>query len=669
MSAASGGAVAVVRDFLEYPTPAPWSPPPGEAVWPLDGTSFALLDSAQVTTTDFYLWLVVITGIAMFITAWGIGANDVANAFATSVGAGSVSLKMACVVAAVMEFLGALLLGSRVSSTIRKGILNVDYFDPTNREKGALNGPEVLMIGNFITLLSAGSWLITATFLELPVSTTHTIVGAYIGIGLAYRGVDAVVWISEGSGFEKLQGVVGIFISWFVSPVAAGLISVTFFLLVRRFVLRADNPVRNGLLFAPLFYGLVAFLIVFFVLWEQAEELRAWNALIGLGAAIVVMAMTWFILVPYQKKRLNQWEERQILEIKNPDLVSTRHRQDQVSNYLQRIGLHVSLDPEADVQQDSEVQERHARAEVFDPKAEHVFSWLQVATAAFDSFSHGANDVANAVAPFTTVLQLYQDGGNLSRRTVSSFSSSVTLTGGGALNGTVVANGAPIPNGQAYCGEIGGVEYWQCVVEFGYLTGQTSSAQNATFSLYSETGSFAGDSTCYSDCNPGCFATYSSAFIRIPVWVLAIGGIGITVGLAAWGYKVILALGKKLTKITASRGFCIEFGASITVLVAAALGIPVSTTHCQVGATVGVGLADGRINSVHWKQFASIFAGWVITLLICALSSAGLFILCVLSPYKFAVPQSLSYCAGQQLFWYDDASDAFRGFVCSGLTG
>jgi len=101
----------------------------------------------------------------------------------------------------------------------------------------------------------------------------------------------------------------------------------------------------------------------------------------------------------------------------------------------------------------------------------------------------------------------------------------------------------------------------------------------------------------------------------VPTWALALGGVGIIVGLATWGWRVIETVGKRITELTPSRGFCAEFAAAITILMASILplGLPVSTTHILVGAVIGVGLARG-IGSLNLKTMRDIFASWFITI-------------------------------------------------------
>ena len=129
-----------------------------------------------------------------------------------------------------------------------------------------------------------------------------------------------------------------------------------------------------------------------------------------------------------------------------------------------------------------------------------------------------------------------------------------------------------------------------------------------------------------------------------PIWVLAMGGFGIVVGLALFGQYIIRAIGVKLVAITPSRGFTAEISSSIVVILAARLGIPVSTTHCQVGAEVGIGLLESASKNkngrrgctihraINWRQLFVIFFGWVITLVISGATAGGLFALLYYSP-------------------------------------
>jgi len=186
-----------------------------------------------------YIALAAAFGLFM---AWGIGANDVANAMATSVGSRALTIKQAILVAAVFEFLGAVLAGGEVTSTIRKGIVDADLLS---------GSPELLIYGMLASLLAAGTWLLVASRNGWPVSTTHSIVGAIVGFAAVGIGVDAVQWGQVGT----------IVMSWVVSPLTAGFIAYLIYMSVQRLILTQDDPLEKAKRYVPVYIFLAAFTI------------------------------------------------------------------------------------------------------------------------------------------------------------------------------------------------------------------------------------------------------------------------------------------------------------------------------------------------------------------------------------------------------------------------
>ncbi|MBT8108010.1 MAG: inorganic phosphate transporter [Gammaproteobacteria bacterium] len=174
--------------------------------------------------------------------AWGIGANDVANAMATSVGSKALTIKQAILVAAVFEFAGAVLAGGAVTSTIRKGIVDADLLAGT---------PELLVYGMLAALLAAATWLLIASRNGWPVSTTHSIVGAIVGFAAVGIGVDAVKWAKVGT----------IVMSWVVSPLTAGFIAYLIYRSVQKLILTHDDPLARAKRYVPVYMFLAAFTI------------------------------------------------------------------------------------------------------------------------------------------------------------------------------------------------------------------------------------------------------------------------------------------------------------------------------------------------------------------------------------------------------------------------
>ena len=173
-----------------------------------------------------YLWVAVLGGIFGFMYGFLIGANDVANAFASSVSSKSITLKQAVIIASFCEFGGAYLLGASVTNTVRNEIFNIDLYVDT---------PAVLMFGMFTSLFSANVWLFIATYFGMPVSTTHDVVGCIMGFSIAAKGFSSIEWKVAGK----------IFISWFASPLVAGTVAATFFAIVKYFVMRSKDPFQR----------------------------------------------------------------------------------------------------------------------------------------------------------------------------------------------------------------------------------------------------------------------------------------------------------------------------------------------------------------------------------------------------------------------------------------
>jgi len=197
-----------------------------------------------------YIGLAAAFGLFM---AWGIGANDVANAMATSVGSRALTIKQAILVAAVFEFLGAVLAGGAVTSTIRKGII----------DSSLLSGsPELLIYGMLASLLAAGTWLLIASHFGWPVSTTHSIVGAIVGFAAVGIGLDAVVWAKVGT----------IVMSWVVTPVIAGFIAYLIYGSVQRLILQHEDPLERAKRYVPVYIFFAAFTITLVTLLKGLKH-------------------------------------------------------------------------------------------------------------------------------------------------------------------------------------------------------------------------------------------------------------------------------------------------------------------------------------------------------------------------------------------------------------
>lgn len=458
-----------------------------------------------------YLWILIVGGIFAFTAAMGIGANDAANAFATSIGSKALTIRQAVVLAVIFESLGAILMGSHVTDTIRKGIVNYECFQEQ---------PYTLMYGSMWVLLSVTLWLFLASKWEMPVSTTHSCVGGMIGIGIALGGSDCVNWYEPKDTFPFVSGVGGIVASWVISPVFSALIAIVLFGTTRALVLRKKfESVRSNIAYCIL-VGSVVTINTFFIIYKGAKGLGLHKTELGtaMGISLGLGALSSLItipIVPCLKRKAAATTEEGDIEL--PDKIFNGEKEA------------------------TRVAAIHENAEKFDVRTEELFKYLQIFTAICDSFSHGANDVANAIGPFAVIWAIFQAGA-LDKKT-----------------------------------DMGTDAYW----------------------------------------------------------ILALGGVGIALGLSVYGYKITRAIGEKLCKITPSRGTAIELGSALVIIIGSRLGLPLSTTHCQVGATVGVGLLEGRAGVNRWICCKTVI-GWVVTCVIVGLTSGILVAQGVYSPGPLA---------------------------------
>ncbi|XP_075714758.1 sodium-dependent phosphate transporter 1 [Rhinoderma darwinii] len=276
-------------------------------------TVFSVFTSTQGIQDGMsnHLWMLVVGFIIAFVLAFSVGANDVANSFGTAVGSGVVTLRQACILASIFETVGSVLLGAKVSETIRKGLIDVNMYNSTQ---------ELLMAGSISAMFGSAVWQLAASFLKLPISGTHCIVGATIGFSLVAKGQEGVKW-------SELLRIV---LSWFISPLLSGIMSALLFFFVRMFILRKPDPVPNGLRALPVFYACTIGINLFSIMFTGApllgfDKIPLWGILlISICCSVICALVVWFFICPRMKKKIERLKksspsESPLMDKKNID--------------------------------------------------------------------------------------------------------------------------------------------------------------------------------------------------------------------------------------------------------------------------------------------------------------------------------------------------------------
>ncbi|XP_048780754.2 sodium-dependent phosphate transporter 1-A-like isoform X1 [Ostrea edulis] len=556
----------------------------------------------MVDIPDEFLWMVIVGFIIAFVLSFAIGANDVANSFGTSVGAKVLTLRQACILGSIFEILGSILIGYRVSDTIRKGIIDVDLYNGTE---------STLMVGNVAALTGSCVWLFVATILKLPVSTTHSIVGATVGFALVAHGQKGIDWI-------KMAFIVG---SWFISPLLSGTISVLVFLAIKFLVLNKEKPLEPGLRLLPMFYALTAAINLFSVFYKGSKLLHFDKIplygvfIITFGSALLVAIMVKVVVVPWYRTKIQKYmkecEEEE--NEKGKEVMETSLDNDDISK-CQLI--------------DDENKENIGKVE------------LEV-TPSGKKFPIGGASIAllNEKLLSPSILNGREIDPSIPQsKSSSNFSTPESNTSCHSSQPLLCSSKSGKDEKNEEIGTAGNSNETICTVEVELDLEQARNAltdKPETIKLFSFLqvltavfGSFAhGGNDVSNSIGPlvalWIIATEGSAAqkAQTPIWILVYGGVGIMIGLWVWGRRVIKTLGEDLAKTTPSSGFCIEIGSALTVLLASNMKIPISTTHCKVGSVVAVGRVRSKQN-VDWKLFRNIIMAWVVTVPVAGAISA-----------------------------------------------
>lgn len=375
---------------------------------------------------------------------------------------------------------------------------------------------------------------------------------------------------------------------------------------------------------------------------------------LSLAPGVIVGVVIQFVLLPKLRAEADEAQAERGMRLTESDsLEASSPISDEAND--DGNGAEAPLEETAEEKAMRESESRDANAEVFDQSAEWVFRYLQVFTACFMSLAHGANDVANSIGPYAAVVALYTTCSRYAHTDwctqtfgdayYDQVSHSCHCNAGYYFNGSTFIY--PFETGEvdkfsyqyysysddmssATCGDVEpeknvpAQDGAKCI-PLSLLRGnpiavsglddyaKVLDALQDRLAPVPDSG-FSGSApvVCTSSSTP------------VPEWIFVLGGLGIVAGLALYGKKILIAMGVKMTKITPSRGFAIDISSAFIVVVGSRIGLPLSTTHCKVGATVGVGLTEGK-GAVNTDFIYKIVVGWVVTLAITGSCSAAMF--------------------------------------------
>ncbi|KPM42722.1 Phosphate-repressible phosphate permease pho-4 [Neonectria ditissima] len=557
-----------------------------------------------------YDYIFVLTTIFAILDAWNIGANDVANSFATSVSSRSLTMKQAMLVAAVCEFSGSVTVGARVADTIRNKIVEPHHYS---------DSPAVLLLAMMCTIVGSSLFLTFATRNGMPVSTTHSVIGGLVGTATASIGIKKVNW-----GWD---GVSQVFAAWIIAPGIAGCLGAFLFFVTKRYVLTRQTAVRHAFYSIPFYTFLKVSALTMLIAWKgvQASELSTWNLLVVIfGTASGITLLQAFFLLPFLWVRIihEDWTLKWYHIFQGPLLLYrsappptpagfAKHRiKDYYRGHLTREELEYMRESETLLQSVQTLP-----GEMLDLDKDDV--WILPPPAQSPPATPRPRSEARSSAEF---IPPRPPGPWNSPRVLGWKVNRVMLRGiekdvismqkrNAVLNWDLEdmhARAAHYDNR---------AEYMYSALQI--LTAATASFTHGANDVSNAISPF---TTAYEVWSSG----EMTESVEIPVWILCMGGASIVLGLLTYGYHVMRTLGNRLTLISPSRGFCMELASALTVVMATKLRLPVSTTQCITGATVGVGLANGDWRCINPRLVAWIYLGWIITVPVTALLSGCL---------------------------------------------
>lgn len=521
----------------------------------------------------------------------------------------------------ITEFFGAVVLGERVTDTIKNGIISIDRF--TGR-------PGVLMLAMGCAEVGSATWLMLATSWGMPVSTTQTIVGALIGVGFAAQ--SPITWEWTSGSVSQVAA------SWGIAPLIAAAFAALVFGTVKYSVLERQDSFKWGMRLIPVYFAFTAAILALFITIEtpgsDIDALGAGPAAgIVLGVFFGAMIVCYVFFIPFFERKLIHKDTRlrvwhiplgPLLRRENPPLYWPGKGDEYVTDYyadshgvVRAGGADLSDGKDGDsTTQEVSFRDVEKSAEREGKMDEETALDIAANTPAMQKKKKAY------VSPYDRWVVPVQDLSWTNPKKTWNWFKFCLLRG---VTMDVISHDSAALHAihaKANRYDVRVEHLWTyCQV----VSAMLMSIAHGSNDIANAVGPVAA---VYETYRVGDVATEAGT----PVWLLVIGGLLLGLGFWFYGYHIVRALGNKITQMSPTRGFSIELGAAITVLMASRLGLPVSTTQCLTGAAVGVALMNYDLGAVNWKQIAFIFMGWVMTLPAAGLISGLLCLMALNAP-------------------------------------
>ncbi|CAI7647867.1 unnamed protein product [Penicillium glandicola] len=572
-----------------------------------------------------YDYIFAIGTLFAMLDAFNNGANDVANSWATSVSSRSISYRQAMILGTIFEFVGAVAVGARTADTIKNGII------PNTAFQGNAG---VQMLAFTCALAAASSWVMWCTKNSAHVSSTYSLISAVAGVGVATVGASQVQW-----GWNGGKGLGAIFAGLGMAPIISGCFAAIIFLLIKYTVHVQRNPIAWAVWSAPFFFLVAATICTLSIVYKGSPNLGLskkpiWyvvSVTMGTGGGVCLLSAIFF--VPFLHARVIKKDPsvKWWMVIQGPLLfnrpVPTDSEVARVPNYA------VVQDESEEYEPQLPINEKEANAGVASVPGspeQRSLEKLEANQLTYGEIMAQSEDRHNAKllqsrGPIGWAMRLLRDnpkgpGEIYEFRNMKCMAKRLpAVITVGLLYGfyydihTAQSGTEGTPEGERMKRVYAHAEKYPNEVEHTYSFIQIITACTASFAHgANDIGNSVGPwAAIYSAWSTGTPAASKSA---VPIWQLAVLAACISIGLCTYGYNIMKVMGNKITYHSPSRGSSMEMGAAITVLVFSQYSLPVSTSMCITGATVGVGLCNGTYKAVNFQRVGLLLFAWIMTI-------------------------------------------------------